>query len=137
MSETIVQWYERISRDDSFNDVASLMQKRGQLAASTVELAKRIKERGIMLRQLKFTTDLAMKRRFIELTQTTDPATGKTHTGAKADTMAWEQMADSHDKIETAEGEQEGDKIVLRQLNQVLEAMKQDIAELRNVRDNG
>lgn len=132
---TIVEWYEQISKDESFNDIQTLMKKRGQLAAASVNLAKQIKDKHSWLRRESFYAGISKKRLVIELQTKTDPNTNKAYTSAKANAMADTEWADFEAPLEVTEVEIDGDKLVLKQINQVLEAMRQDIAEMRAERE--
>lgn len=136
-TDEIITWYENVSRDPSFNDVATLMQRRAELAARLYGAAKTLAGLLKGQRAADYQYDVSMKKRIIMLTAETDNATGKAYSHAKAEAMARVELVDEGLEVAKQEGEIEGWKIWIRQANAVLEAMRQDIAELRNVRDNG
>lgn len=132
---TIIEWYESICKDDSFNDIATLMQKRGQLSAASVTMAKGIKDKMIEHRREDFNLTIECKRRKIDLLSQTDPATNKVYTNVKVTDLIDVEFSDRLANVVAMETIIEGDKIILKQVNQVLEAMRQDIAELRAIRE--
>jgi hypothetical protein len=134
--EEIIQWYEGISQDPAFNDVATLMQQRAKLAAILYSMS--VTFAGLLkgYRRQEFLHEIALKRRIIMLTAETDNATGKAYSHAKAEAMAKVELSIEGEAVAASEGEIEGWKIYMRQANAVLEAMRQDIAELRKLRDD-
>jgi ubiquinone biosynthesis protein UbiJ len=132
---TIIEWYEKTACDPSFTDIATLMQKRGKLSAHCVEMAKAIKDKMIEHRREDFRLTLASKRRKIELLSQTDPNTNKVYTNVKAADLIEVEFSDDLANVAAMETIIEGDKIILKQVNHVLEAMRQDIAELRGIRE--
>lgn len=132
---TIIEWYEAACKDHSFNDIQGLIQRRGQLSASSVDLAKKIKDRHSELRRKMFLAETNKKRRIIELQTTIDGNTGKPYTSAKATAIADVESAEEMLPLEVVEVEIDGDKMILKQINQVLEAMRQDIADMRAARE--
>lgn len=135
-TDEIIQWYEDVSRDPSFNDVATLMQRRAELAARLFGAAKTLASLTKGQRAAEYQYEINVKRRVIMLTAETDNATGKAYSHAKAEAMAKVELADEGLAIAKEEGTIDGWKIWIRQANAVLEAMRQDIAEMRKLRDN-
>lgn len=135
-TDEIIQWYEDISRDPSFNDVATLMQRRAELAARLYGAAKTLAGLLKGQRAAEYQYEVNVKRRVIMLTAETDNATGKAYSHAKAEAMAKVELSGEGLEIAKEEGTIEGWKIWIRQANAVLEAMRQDIAEMRKLRDN-
>lgn len=136
MTDGIIAWYEKISQDPAFNDIATLMQKRGQLSAELYKLSVTLQRVMAGHRKADYMYEIAMKRKVIDLTAMTDNATGRAYSHAKAEAMARVDFLDEGLKLAEQEGTIDGWKIRLRQGNAVLEAMRQDIAELRKLRDN-
>lgn len=135
-TDEIISWYEDISRDPSFNDVATLMQRRAELAARLYGASKTLASLLKGHRASEYQYEINVKRRVIMLTAETDNATGKAYSHARAEAMAKVELSSEGLEVAKEEGTIEGWKIWIRQANAVLEAMRQDIAEMRKLRDN-
>lgn len=132
----VIDWYESISADEAFNDVGTLMRTRALLSAYSVKFARKIKEDAVSHRTNDFRYSVECKRRVIELMAKTDPHTQRAYTSAKANQMIEVEMSEMEESVEVADAMLDGNKIILKQVNHVLEAMRQDIAEMRVLRDD-
>lgn len=132
----VIDWYEAISQDEAFNDVATLMRTRDLLSAYSVKFARKIKDELVQHRTDDFRYSVELKRKVIGLMATKDVHTQRSYSSAKANQIVEVELSDLHERVEIAEATLEGNKIILRQINHVLEAMRQDIAEMRALRDD-
>lgn len=132
----VIDWYEAISQDEAFNDVATLMRTRDLLSAYSVKFARKIKDELVQHRTDDFRYGVELKRKVIGLMATKDVHTQRSYSSAKANQIVEVELSDLHERVEIAEATLEGNKIILRQINHVLEAMRQDIAEMRALRDD-
>lgn len=131
----IMKWYEAIvSKKEQFVDIETLMKARAKLAIGGYDLSVEFAKEKQELRLLECDYDISKDKRVIKLMADTDPDTSKTYSSAKANQLADSELENIRIRIATLEGMTDGKSKVLAQTNKVLDAMQQDIAELRELR---
>lgn len=136
----IMDWWYALPYD--YNNLGELQFKRKQLASLALyigkELAIKIRELTIAhsqrrIEEAKKSTEYQSK---IDPDKTTKDGATKTFTSARAKEKALIDIQPLYDREYKLEGEIEGSKIILKQVNLILQAQHQDIAEMRGVRDD-
>lgn len=134
----IIEWYKLNCGDIHPQDLGLLLEKRAKLAAYSVTYAKVILRYGKEYANYHVTRSINVKIRANELQAKPDPdaANNKTYTNARSLEIATIENQGVYRDEYMAEANYNGHKLILNQVNAVLSAMQQDIAELRNVRED-
>lgn len=115
----LVHWYETTVAPD----LQLLMQKRKELSTKAVYLALMVGQAGKVFRGTHVRSKLAYFGRALALAEET--------TVSKAQMQAYEDNGDIRKKEAEAESAHEIGKLILNQINKVLDSMTQEIADLR------
>lgn len=132
----LVDWFEQICLDPAYNDISTLNRNYGQLSALAVLQARKMRVISKDFRENHANRRIRCAIRQTELQESNDPATGKTYTATKAESVALKENQDVYYAEYKNQGEWEGSEIVLRQVNQVLYAMDKMVRELSGVYNN-
>lgn len=132
----IVEWYKLNAEHLVPQHLQLLMQKRGKLAAYAVDYAKAILKFGKEYAKHHVDRSINVKIKSTELQSKVDPdaANGKTYTNARAVEIATIANEETYRLEYMAEANRDGHTLILRTINNVLDSMKQDIAEMRSIR---
>lgn len=130
----LIDWFEQICLDPSFNDVGTLIQNYGLISALSVTQARKLRVVSKEFRNAHAVRRINCVIREEELQGKEDPATRKIYTATKSASIALRENQEVYRKEYMNQGEWEGSEVVMKQVNQVLFAMHKMIAELEGTR---
>lgn len=132
----IIDWYRINCEIIGAEHLEQLMQKRAKLASYSVTYARFVLRYAKEYAKNHVTRQINVKVRANELQAMRDPnaAGDKTYTNARANEIATAENKAVYMAEYMAEADYNGHRIILNQINAVLDSMRQDIAELRGIR---